>query len=74
MGKLTLYIPDNKQEVVEKAKLLATVLHESLSNLIIDFLERYLEEHKELSLILGAGAARACVDEACPRPPPWRTR
>jgi ferritin len=47
MGKLTLYIPDNKQEVVEKAKLLATVLHESLSNLIVDFLERYLEEHKE---------------------------
>ncbi len=47
MGKLTLYIPDNKQEVVEKAKLLGTVLHGSLSNLIIDFLERYLEEHKE---------------------------
>lgn len=47
MGKLTLYIPDNKQEVVEKAKLLATVLHESLSNLIVDFLERYIEEHKE---------------------------
>ncbi|MDA2918527.1 DUF6364 family protein [Desulfobacterota bacterium AH_259_B03_O07] len=47
MGKLTLYIQDDKKEVIEKAKLLASVLNQSLSNLIIDFLEDYLTEHKE---------------------------
>ena len=43
MPKITLYIPDEKQEYIEKAKLIASVLDESLSNLVASYLETYLK-------------------------------
>jgi hypothetical protein len=39
--------PDEKQEFIEKAKLIASVLDESLSNLIATYLENYVKSHRE---------------------------
>jgi uncharacterized protein DUF6364 len=47
MAKITLYVPDEKQEFVEKAKLIASVLDESLSNLVASYLESYVKSHNE---------------------------
>lgn len=47
MAKITLYVPDEKQEFIEKAKLIASVLDESLSNLIATYLESYVKAHTE---------------------------
>ncbi len=47
MAKITLYVPDEKQEFIEKAKLIASVLDESLSNLIATYLESYVKSHSE---------------------------
>ena len=45
--KLTLYPSDEKQEFIEKAKLIASVLDDSLSNLIATYLESYVKSHSE---------------------------
>jgi uncharacterized protein DUF6364 len=47
MAKITLYIPDEKQGYIEKAKLIASVLDESLSNLVATYLENYVRSHGE---------------------------
>ena len=47
MAKITLYVPDEQQDLIEKAKLIATVLHDSLSNLVVSFLEDYVKSHTE---------------------------
>ena len=47
MAKITIYVPDEKQEYVEKAKLISSVLDESLSNLIATYLEDYVKSHTE---------------------------
>ncbi len=38
---------DEKQEFIEKAELIATVLDDSLSNLVVSFLEDYVKTHTE---------------------------
>ena len=45
--RLFLYVADEKQEFIEKAKLIASVLDESLSNLIATYLENYVKSYTE---------------------------
>jgi hypothetical protein len=47
MAMITLYVPDEKQEFIEKANVITSVLEESLSDVIVTCLESYVESHQE---------------------------
>jgi hypothetical protein len=70
--KITFHVPDEKQEFIEKANLIASVLDESLSYLIATYLESYVKSHsEELRAIqrlpgrLERGDEHISTDESC---------